>query len=277
MDSRNIQPRISFVILTWNSARYVERCLDSVLGIGDYCSEVFVVDNGSTDGTVELLRSLAAVDSRLNVVELDVNRGTTVSRNIALRKVSPKATHICILDSDTIVNRRAFDEMVFCLNTDPSIGVIGPAMVDASGKVQLSGRNLPTLGIKLGKAFPFGSFSARAAAAERPATVSGSDGLQDVGYLLSACWFMPRLTLERVGFLDERIFYAPEDVDWCLRCHRAGLRVCFCPGALIVHEYQRLSHKRLLSKTNVEHLKGLAYYFWKHRYLARAPRIEGLE
>lgn len=265
-------PRISFVILTWNSVRYARACVESVLGIGDLCLEVQVEDNGSTDGTLPVLREVAATDPRLRVEELGENLGTTVPRNRALGRVSPEATHVCVLDSDTVVNREAFEGMLRALGTDPSIGVVGPTMASSSGEVQLSGRNLPTLAIKLGKAAPFGPLAAQAAGAEVPGTPV-VDGVQDVGYLLSACWLMPRSTLDAVGLLDEGIFYAPEDVDWCLRCHEAGLRVVRFHGARIVHEYQRLSHRRLLSRTNLEHVRGLARYFRKHGYLLRAPEI----
>lgn len=262
--------RISFVILTWNSERFIEDCIASVLSLGDLCLEVQVVDNGSSDGTVGILNRMIAGDDRLSIRELGENLGTTAPRNLALREISGTATHVCVLDSDTVVNRDAFEAMLSVLHAHSDIGVVGPEMASSSGEVQLSGRNLPTLGLKLRKAWPFGDVAERAAEEERP-TAPARNGARDVGYLLSACWLMPASTLTRVGLLDEAIFYAPEDVDWCLRCHEAGLRVCFCPGARIIHEYQRLSHKKLLSRTNYEHVKGLFHYFHKHGYLFNSP------
>lgn len=83
---------------------------------------------------------------------------------------------------------------------------------------------------------------------------------------------MRRDVLDEVGLLDERIFYAPEDVDYCIRVRRTGFRVVRCFGATITHEYQRISKKRLLSKTNLEHVRGLAYFFRKHGYLFDARK-----
>lgn len=242
--------------------------------LGLECRElgVWVVDNGSIDGTPEILERIAEVDGRLHVIREGENLGTTVSRNEALRCVAPDTDYVCVLDSDTVVNQAAFERLVAVL-VDGTIGVVGPTMANSEGQVQLSGRALPTLGIKLRKACSIGGASKKAADAEVPsAPVKG--GLQDVGYLLSACWLMPYGSLETVGLLDEKIFYAPEDVDWCLRCHKAGLRVVRCHDARIVHEYQRLSRKRIFSKINVEHVKGLAHYFMKHRYLFNAPATE---
>lgn len=263
--------KIEFVVLAWNSESYIRRCIESVLSLKCARLDLWVVDNGSIDGTRGILDEIAFQDTRLHVIRELRNLGTTLTRNNALRQVSYDADYICILDSDTMVNQGAFEKMAAVLRSNPDIGVIGPKMVNASGDVQLSGRNLPTLSIKIGKAWPFGDISRRAGEAERPSTPVAVGDIQDVGYLLSACWLMPHISLEKVGLLDEKIFYAPEDVDWCLRCHKCGLRVILCHGACILHEYQRLSHRALVSKVNFEHIKGLAYYFLKHRYLFKAP------
>ncbi len=264
--------KVAFVILAWNSEAYIEKCLTSVLALRPARLDVWVVDNGSTDSTPKLLAQIAASDPNLHVLTEKTNLGTTVSRNKALKCVSADTDYVCVLDSDTVVNQAAFCKLADCLS-DESIGVVGPTMANSFGEVQLSGRAFPTLGIKFGKACPFWNFAAKASDAEIPHTPV-IDGVQNVEYLLSACWFMPYSSISAVGLLDENIFYAPEDVDWCFRCHKAGLRVVRCHEAQIIHEYQRLSHKKLFSKTNVEHIKGLAYYFKKHGYLLKAPGFE---
>lgn len=261
--------KTAFCILAWNSEAYIEKCLRSALALECRELEVWCVNNGSEDSTAQILASIAAEDPRLRILTEEKNLGTTIPRNKVLSRIAANTDYICILDSDTVVNQAAFETMAEAL-ADESIGVVGPTMSNSAGVVQLSGRALPTLGIKLGKACPFGDVAQRAAEAERP-QAPVKDGLQDVGYLLSACWMFPRTTLCRVGQLDEAIFYAPEDVDWCLRCHNEGLRVVRCHEAHIIHEYQRIGHKKLLSKTNVEHIKGLAHHFKKHEYLFHAP------
>ena len=254
--------KTAFVILAWNSERVIGSCLESVLSLECAHLDVWVIDNGSTDTTPCILQDVSSKDSRLHVITETENLGTTVSRNKALRQIPHDTDYVCILDSDTIVNQEAFDKLAYALSKDLSIGVIGPTMANSAGEKQLSGRNLPTPILKIRKAIPFGGIADRAANEEVPTTPI-MDGLQDVGYLLSACWLMPRSSLDEVGLLDERIFYAPEDVDWCVRCHKEGLRVVRCYSAHIIHEYQRISHQKTLSKTNFEHIKGLIYYFRK--------------
>jgi GT2 family glycosyltransferase len=262
---------IAFVILTWNSAQYVRKCLDSVTALHFEKVRVYVVDNGSNDETIRIIERYTSGNINVSLIRLSTNFGTTKSRNMVLRKISADVDYICVLDSDTEVNNEAFEILVQKLVDDreESIGLIGPTMRNREGVRQLSGRNLPTMGIKMCKAIPVPSLKQRGAAMEVP-DAQAIDGLQDVGYLLSACWLMPSSTLSKVGLLDERIFYAPEDVDYCVRVHQAGLRVAYCADAAIIHDYQRISQKKIFSIMNMKHFLGLAYYFKKYRYLFNA-------
>lgn len=268
---RETKERLAFVILTWNSEHYIADCIESVLSVDCFEILVLVIDNGSTDGTLGILDSFAD-DPRLIVIKLSENIGTTKSRNIALRAIPDDYDYVCVLDSDTRVNGKAFEVMAEVLVADPTIGVVGPQLATSAGVIQLSGRNLPTLGIKLSKACPISSISYKGAQKEVPDTPE-INGLRDVGYLLSACWMMPRNIFDEVGYLDEAIFYAPEDVDFCVRIKTAGRRVVFCKRAQIVHEYQRISKQKLISKSNIEHVKGLVHYFRKHGYLFNAKKL----
>ena len=267
----------AFCILTWNSASYIDRCLDSVLRLPFREVRAFVFDNGSTDGTPEHIASRykgEVADGKVVLVRADSNIGTTRSRNALLSRVPEETDYVCVLDSDTEVYPAAFEAMCahFSTDGDAGIGVMGPRMRNDEGELQFSGRSLPTLPIKLGKGIPVGFLRLIAADAEVCDTPVRR-GLQDVGYLLSACWLLPYSTYREVGPLDEEIFYAPEDVDWCARVHKAGLRVVLAHDAEILHAYQRLSHKKLISRTNASHVRGLAHYFVKHRYLFRSKRV----
>ena len=137
----------------------------------------------------------------------------------------------------------------------------------------MSARCFPTMFEKFCKAFPVKSIQRigeRMEVQEPP--YPGAESWP-VDYLLSACWLMRPELLRTVGFLDEKIFYAPEDTDYCMRVWKAGWKAAYCPSAEIIHEYQRLSKKKLFSRMNWEHLKGLAYMFMKHRYLFTAPKL----
>lgn len=261
---------MTFVILTWNSERYIKDCLNSIASFEQLSTKVIVVDNGSSDATISHIHaSLPGTDSKL--IEQRHNCGTTVSRNIALREAAD-SDYICVLDSDTIVNEDAFLNMIDVLDRDPSIGLAGPTMRDGKDVEQLSGRNLPSLGIKLRKAVPIASMQERGSQMEIPSTPI-VNGIQDVPYLLSACWLFRSELLQAIGYLDENIFYAPEDVDYCVRVWNAGYRVVRCWDVHIVHDYQRISKKKMFSAMNMEHLKGLVYYFKKYGYIFDSSKV----
>ena len=118
--------KTAFVIISWNSAAYIEKCVESVLALQCRKLDVWVVDNGSTDDTPEILERIAGRDGRLYVIREGENLGTTVSRNEALRRVAPDTDYVCVLDSDTVVNQAAFECLAAVL-ADRTIGVVGAA------------------------------------------------------------------------------------------------------------------------------------------------------
>jgi GT2 family glycosyltransferase len=81
---------------------------------------------------------------------------------------------------------------------------------------------------------------------------------------ISACWFFSKKLLETVGFLDEAIFYAPEDVEYCFRVNKAGLQIIYYPQMSILHHTQQITHRKPFSKVSRSHFSGLLYYFHKH-------------
>lgn len=254
---------ISFIILTWNSEQYIEKCLQSIDTIKGLSTKSYVIDNGSQDGTISALDRIKEqlIHTRLAIIRLSSNRGTTVSRNMGLKKACENSRYICVLDSDTIVNEPAITKLVGILANDPTIGIVGPVLQGLDASIQNSGRAIPTLSLKLLKVLPLKGMRERGAAKEQIPKVQN---ITDVGYLMSACWMMRASLIERIGLLDENIFYAPEDVEYCMRAWKHGYRVCYIKSTSIIHAWQRLSRKKLFSKHNWEHIKGLFYLF--HRY-----------
>lgn len=264
---------ISFVILTWNSAAYVRSCLASIarsLGETGTEFEVLVFDNGSRDGTLAELESLNALfGDRLKIHLSDTNLGTTKSRNELLRKSTGR--FICVMDSDVEVSPGTFAPLLRHLDKDPRIGIVVPRINYPSGRWQKSTDGFPTLIGKLDRFFRLRQIESHQA---EDAELTNRAGFVD--YAISAFWLLPRYVLEAVGLLDEKIFYAPEDVDYCLRVWKAGYRILYVPEASVIHHTQEISRGLKLNKAKVEHVKGLAYYFFKHRYLWRKPTVRPL-
>ena len=267
--------KIHIVILTWNSEKVIGACIDSLLAFRNLKVDIHIVDNGSIDNTLEVVTKRRVKGNGLHtltVTALERNTGTTVSRNMALREILKGAQaeeYICVLDSDTQVGEEAIKILIDELNRCPQNGVVGPQMLGMDGKPQLSGREIPTVKEKLFNVLSNRNLQKQSAGIQE-------NGTQPVGYLLSACWLMKASLFEQVGLLDERIFYAPEDVEFCIRVWKKGFRVVYCPDAKILHHWQRISRKKLFSKHNYEHIKGLIYMFLKHRYCFSNVKIQAL-
>lgn len=268
---------LGFVVLTWNSQNCIGNCIKSIQRMNSHIivPHIAVIDNGSSDNTVKIIKDVFAeaesVDSKL--FELDKNWGTTYSRNIGVKHfLDLKIDYICILDSDTEVNATAMENLIAVLEENPKCGIVGPRMHDRNYVYQRSGRQIPTLTEKVMKVVPIKALQQKGTAQEAVISASGT-GSVEVGYLMSACWMMKSSLFHEIGLLDEKIFYAPEDVDFCIRSWKAGKSIRYCYDADILHEWQRLSRKKLFSKHNYEHLKGLAYMFAKHKYLFNSEKF----
>lgn len=268
--------KIGYVILTWNSEKVIKKCIDSILNIAAFSADIVVADNGSTDKTVEILESYSIQEPHsLELIRYPENRGTTIPRNAAIKELmSHNADYYCILDSDTIINEDAVSHMADFLHNNKKCGIVGPRMVTSDNIVQVSGRCFPTLTEKICKAVPIKAIQALGESKEEIVPRDVRSGAYPVDYLMSACWMMPSEVIHTVGMLDENIFYAPEDAEYCIRVWKSGYRVVYYPEAQIVHEWQRLSKKKMFSRINYEHIKGLIYMFRKHRYIFSAKKLK---
>ena len=264
---------LSVIILTWNSERYVESCLRAMfssLAATSYSYEILIVDNGSTDTTTSLIRQIEShVSVKIDLISLPTNIGTTKSRNIALTRAVGK--YICIMDSDVEITPETFTRLITLLKDNPGIGLAAPRIPYPNGNWQKSWDRFPTLQHKINRFFNLKKMEPRDAELYQSSTIN-----RDVDYAISAFWLFSRNLLTTVGLLDERIFYSPEDVDYCMRIWKSGYRIMYVPSARVTHHTQEISRGWRLSRSKFSHLKGLAYLFAKHGYLFRSPCLRPL-
>ena len=224
-----------------------------------------------SDHTGRLLEAYRRVmGPRLCVRTLCRNYGTTTPRNLALRQARGRI--ICVMDSDAELLQNGLVRVVDFLDAFPEVGIVAPRILTPYGHIYNSVKMLPTLSDKLRKLpgimrrdsrrntdwypnFPF----------ERPPP--GAYGHK------AAAGFFRREIFDLVGPLDERIFYSPEDVDWCLRCWKAGKAVVYYPYLQVMHHTRQITHKRPLSRLSMSHMRGILYYLLKHRYCFDRDRL----
>ena len=179
--------------------------------------------------------------------------------------------YVCILDSDTEINEKAIEAMAVVLD-DLQIGIVGPRLHNTEGIYQIAGKDFSTATEKLLKVMPFKRLREVGEHMESM-TPESESGYVTVGFLVSACWMMRRDIVEKIGHLDEKIFYAPEDLEYCLRCWKNGYQVVYCCDADILHYWQRISRKKIISKHNWEQIRGLFHVYAKYHYMFGTKRL----
>ena len=258
---------ISFVILTWNSSQHILNCLNSIaisMQRSPFTYEVFIIDNGSTDDSVALINEYKGHHKGiLKPIFLDHNTGTTYSRNLAIKQASGK--YVVVLDSDVQLNDETLGELVATIEGDDQVGLVAPKLVYGNGLLQKSSDQFPTVWRKLYRYLFLKSIEQN----EREVPVEVAP--IEIDYAISAFWLIRKEVIENVGLLDENIFYAPEDVDYCLRIWQHGYKILYVPKVYAIHHAQEISRGFRINKATIEHIKGLIYYFGKHRYFFRKP------
>lgn len=264
--------KIGFIILTWNSEKVILSCLNSIYEMEEIDPWVVIIDNGSTDSTKRIISELKY--KKLKLIQNKTNIGISKARNMGIKYFNKfNFDYYCFLDSDTIVNSSAFFIMHEEMKRHLKYGVCGPKMKTSSGVVQKSARVFPTFFEKICKACPNKKIQKIGEKIEN--AYEGNEGISyPVDYIMGACMLVKPNVMKKVKKFDENIFYGPEDAEFCVRVWKNSYQVAFCPEAEIIHEWQRLSKRKLISKMNYEHIKGLIYMFYKHRYLFSTKKLK---
>jgi GT2 family glycosyltransferase len=228
--------------------------------------EVILIDNGSSDGTLEELRSKYP---QVRVVANRQNRGVARARNQGF--LLAQGEFLLLLDVDAVVSPDSLAQLLQFARENRDVALVAPRLVSPDGMVQRSCRKYPTLASKLQRVLRT-SASHRSPGHDEYEQFENWTEPTDVDYAIGACQLIRRQALAQVGPLDERIFYGPEDVDFCLRLRSVGWRVVMLPTVQVVHWEQRVTRWRF-SRLTALHAYGLAYFFWKHRYLWSRTRV----
>ncbi len=234
-------PRLSISIVSWNVRDLLRRSLTSIyaspIASVTGAVEVIVVDNASSDGTAEMVRSEFPL---VRLVENARNEGFSRGNNQALALTHGR--HVLFLNPDTEVVGDALGMMVWYLDTHPEVGAVGPKLRYPDGSIQPSRRRFPTVATLflestlLQQWFPQHAILDRFYMADTP-----DDMEQEVDWLVGAALMVRREAVEEVGGFDERFFMYSEELDWCRRAKAAGWKIIYLPQAMIIHHEGRSS------------------------------------
>ena len=254
--------RVAIIILAYNKAEYVRRCLMSLLVTSWRPLHVHLVDNGSTDDVPEVFarfaRDAAGVGISTDICTLPENKVAVVGRNIAFERVD--ADYVALLDSDVAVRTRTWIErMIAALEADPRRGIVGPKLIYPFPPylIQCAGCSVSPGGRV--------NFLGRGERRDDPRF----NEAREVQALISACWLMPAVLMREVGPMDER--FSPvqyEDIDYCYRVREIGRTCLYLPEVEMYHfenvttgRSPDLNYKYLTVKNNMKFKEK-----WRHRF-----------
>jgi GT2 family glycosyltransferase len=249
---------VSVVVVTYDGLPWVERCLASVRGV-----ETIVVDHGSTDGTLELVRERFPEAALMEQANVGMGAGNNAGMRVA------RGDWLLLLNSDAWVLGDGLERLVAFAESRPDAAVVGPRLRNPDGTLQRSVRGEPTLWRLATEYLGIRKLAPRSRRLN--AFYAGDfdhDSVREVESLHGAALLVRRAATDEVGLFDEAFFMFSEETDWLLRFREAGWKVLFFPGAEVAHVGGASHGGRL----NVENLRGILRFLAKHRGLRYAGR-----
>ncbi|MFZ1332459.1 MAG: glycosyltransferase family 2 protein [Flavobacteriales bacterium] len=253
--------KLSVIIVNYNVRAYLEQCLRTVeQALQGVDGEVYVVDNQSTDGSVEMVRSKFP---SVKLIANTENVGFSRANNQAIR--ASTADYVVLLNPDTVVGEDVFRKVIEFMDTHPKAGGLGVKMIDGRGNfLPESKRGLPTPAVAFFKIigitrlFPrsriFGRYHLGHLAENETAPIE---------ILSGACMFLRKQTLDEVGLLDESFFMYGEDIDLSYRITLSGYENWYFPEARIIH-YKGESTKKSSVNYVFVFYNAMAIFAQKH-------------
>ncbi len=263
---------ISFVILTWNSEKFIEECLVSILAQTYKDFEIIIVDNGSTDTTLTLLEKYW---NKIRLIKNSTNRGFAISQNQGLNAVSPRARYVMPLNNDVIMAPEYVQKIINKIEVRDDIGY-------ASGKiykVQSLDPNYKTIDtVQLSTTRHRWFFDEGECVVETPwekrfledKIITGVCACSPV--YKTACLDDIRYGHE---YFDESYFMYFEDIDLCWRAYIAGWKGLFVHDAIAKH-YREGTKLSLEKKTLRKYIKRNRYLSFRNRYYTIIKNDNGL-
>lgn len=242
------KPEVSVIVVNYNTAKEIGRCLQSVYSLPSTANiEVIVVDNASTDESVQVIRKFKNVE----LIENKKNLGFAKANNIGAKEA--KGDFFFFLNPDTQVKKDTISNLLEFSKKNLN-AIVGPKILNPDGSLQGSCYNLPTiLGALreywLGQKGPYEKF---APVGVQPLKVEA---------IVGAAMFMPRKIFEKLEGFSEHYFLYFEDLDFCRRAAELNIPIYYYPQVVVIHSLGRAGG-------NIEHLKkssriyhGILKYF----------------
>ncbi len=257
--SKNSNPRLSIITVSWNVSKLLHDCLSSVEAVRDALHlEMVVVDSASSDDTPDMVeRDFPWV----NLIRCTENAGFPKGNNIGIE--ASTGEYVILLNPDTVVIEDALSQLCDYLDEHQDVGVVGPKLLNPDGTIQSSRRRFPT--------FLTGVFESTWLQESAPKQILDhyyaldlpDDETAVVDWVMGAALLTRRSIIDRVGGLDEAYFMYSEELDWCRRIKEAGWEVVYLPSAQIIHHLGK-SSEQAVTHRHINFNKAKLRYFRKY-------------
>ncbi|MBU0580817.1 MAG: glycosyltransferase family 2 protein [Candidatus Margulisbacteria bacterium] len=251
---------LSIIIVNWNVKDLLEKCLDSIAVNPPQCNyEVFVVDNASADGSVNMIQKKF---SDVKLIASDKNLGFAGGNNLALKKA--QGQYLLLLNPDTEVLPGALQTYLDFFKDHPKAGAMGVKLVNFDLSLQPSCKSFPSwrtlfwstffLDVLFPKSQIFGEYEM---------THWDHNDEREVDQPMGAALAVRREVVEKVGLMDEQFYMYFDEVDWCYRIKKAGYEIWFTPKASIIHHWGKSTAQARLNM-NKHWYRSLYRFLKKH-------------
>lgn len=256
-----IEYDLSIIIISWKMKNFLRICLESIFKFTEGLSfEIILVDNFSEDGTIEMIEKNFP---QVHLIKNSQNKGVAPARNQGLKVAIGK--YILILDADVELIENSILSLYQFIEDHPNCGMVGAKLVDAEKKLQYSCKRFPSLISLIYRRLENFTFVKKSKSLNYHLMKDWDhNSIREVDYLIGACQFFRKEIVEKVGLYDDKIFYGPEDIDYCIRIRKEGWEVYYYPYTQIIHHEQRITKKNLFSKITFRHFIGIIYIYAKY-------------
>jgi GT2 family glycosyltransferase len=248
-------PRVATIILNWNGLADTMECLASLQKLDYPNYDIVVVDNGSTDKSVEVIRKNFP---DVTLIENKENLGFVGGNNVGLHHtLNRDVDYVLLLNNDTIVDSRFLVELIKVLEVDRKIGIASPLIFyyDTPDEIWAAGAAINWAN----------GFTERLRAGD---TADDGEPVFDVDFVSGCALLAKREVIEATGLLDADFFLYYEEIDWCVRAHKKGYRIVCVPQARIWHK---------VSKSIGVSSPLVSYYMTRNALLFLKKHLSGIQ
>lgn len=267
---------LSIIIVNYETYDLTKQTIKSVITQEQpFNYDIYLVDNGSTDGSIERLQEDFLKESKDGTIKFILNpenRGFAHANNLALKKT--QAEYVLLLNSDTVVLDNCLEASLNYMETHQDTGALGCKVVLPDNTLDKAcRRSFPDFYVSfyrmtgLSRLFPkskrFGRYNL---------TYLDEDEIYEVDCVVGAFMLVRQKTIQEVGLLDETFFMYGEDIDWCYRIKAANWKIIYFSDAKIIH-YKGASYSKKQNKRLTYEFYRAMYIFYNKHYKAGYPWI----